>query len=98
MAHSNELDIQITQEVLRRSQVSFDLAQSYYRLGFLSATATTVLGMVTAAMLLAGNVDQVTVSAATALPMAITTRILQEGGKRLEESHDRLREIERSHE
>lgn len=98
MAHSTDLDNQLAQEFLRQSQINFDRAQDYYRLGFWSATATTVLGLVTAALLLTGNVDRATVSAASALPMAITTRILREGGRRLKESHDQLREIERSHE
>ena len=97
MAYSAELETAIAQEVLRQSQVSFDRAQSYYRLGLWSATATAALGIVTAAMLLIGNVDQATVSAASALPMAITTRILQEGGKWLQESHDQLQELDRLH-
>ena len=98
MAYSADLDTAIAQETLRQSQINFDRAQSYYRLGFWSATTTTVLGCVTAALLLMGNVDRATVSAAGALPMAITTRILQEGGKRLKESHDQLRELNRLHE
>lgn len=98
MAYSANLEAAIAQEILRQSQVNFDRAQSYYRLGFWSATATTVLGCVTAALLLMGNVDRVTVTAASALPMAITTCILQEGGRRLKESHDQLRELNCLHE
>jgi len=98
MAYSADLETAIAQEALRQSQINFERAQSYYRLGFWSATATTVLGCVTAALLLMGNVDRATVSAVGALPMAITTRILQEGGNRLKESHDQLRELSRLHE
>ena len=97
MAYSVDLETAIAQEALRQSQINFDRAQSYYRLGFWSATATTVLGCVTAALLLMGNVDRATVSAAGALPMAVTIRILQEGGKRLKESHEQLRELNRLH-
>lgn len=98
MNGSDDFSIQIAQESLRQSQISFDRAQSYYCLGWWSAAATATLGIVTAVMLLTGNADRATVGAASCLPMAITTRILREGGKRLDESRNQLREIERSHE